>query len=86
VANTTARTGDPWIESPWIEQEISERHLSPELAAIARHYHSEGFAVIPGLVPQELIVRLLDDLIEPLKGRNRIQDAWRTAPPFVTSP
>jgi Phytanoyl-CoA dioxygenase (PhyH) len=72
-----ARTCDPWVESPWIEQDIIERNLSPEMAAIARHYHSEGFAVIPGLVESDLIVRILDDLIEPLNDVNRIQDAWK---------
>jgi phytanoyl-CoA dioxygenase PhyH len=77
VANTTSRTADPWVESPWIEHEISERKLAPELAAIARCYHSEGFAVVPGLVAHDLIVRILEDLIEPLNGRNRVQDAWK---------
>jgi Phytanoyl-CoA dioxygenase (PhyH) len=77
VADPIARTSDPWVESPWIEQDIVERKLSPEMAAIARHYHSEGFAVIPGLVDPELIIRILDDLIEPLHDVNRIQDAWK---------
>ncbi|HEX2785679.1 MAG TPA: phytanoyl-CoA dioxygenase family protein [Ilumatobacteraceae bacterium] len=71
------RTTDPWVESPWIEADIGERKLSPELAALARHYHSEGFAVVPGLIDHDLIVRILDDLIEPLTGQGRVQDAWK---------
>jgi hypothetical protein len=77
VADTTARTSDPWVESPWIEQDIIDRRLSPEMAAIARQYHADGFAVVPGMVDQDLIVRILDDLIEPLQGVNRVQDAWK---------
>ena len=77
VADTTARTSDPWVESPWIEQDIIERRLSPEMAAIARHYHTEGFAVIPGLIDPDLLVRVLEDLIEPLHEVNRVQDAWK---------
>lgn len=80
MADTTARTSDPWVESPWVEDDIIERELSPEMAAIARHYHSEGFAVIPGLVDDELIVRILDDLIEPLSSVSRVQDAWKFSP------
>ena len=80
TADTTARTSDPWVESPWIEHDIIERQLSPEMAAIARHYHSEGFAVIPGLVDPDLIVRVLDDLIEPLHAVSRVQDAWKFSP------
>ena len=76
-ANIAERTTDPWVEAPWIEHDISERDLSPELAGLARHYHSEGFAVVPGLVDGDLIIRILDDLIDPLKGRDRIQDAWK---------
>jgi hypothetical protein len=80
VADTTARTSDPWVESPWLEHDIVERKLSPETAAIARQYHTDGFAVIPGLVDQDLIVRILDDLIEPLHGLSRVQDAWKFSP------
>lgn len=77
VAETPARTTDPWVESPWIEQDICERKLSPEMATIARQYNTEGFAVIPGLIGDDLTSRILDDLIEPLSGRNRVQDAWK---------
>ncbi len=77
MANTTARTVGPWVESPWIDQDIRDRGMSPELAAIARHYHSEGFAVVPGVVSHDLIVRILEDLIEPLEGQGRVQDAWK---------
>jgi Phytanoyl-CoA dioxygenase (PhyH) len=77
VADTPARTTDPWVESPWIEQDIIRRQLSPEMAAIARKYHTDGFAVIPGLIDHDLIARILDDLVEPLHGVNRVQDAWK---------
>ena len=85
VADTTAgttagRTADPWVESPWIEQDIVDRALSPEMATIARQYHTDGFAVIPGLVDRDLIVRIIDDLIEPLHEVNRVQDAWKFSP------
>ncbi len=80
VADTTARTSDPWVESPWLEHDIVERQLSPEMAAMARQYHSDGFAVVPGLVDQDLIVRILDELIEPLHEVSRVQDAWRFSP------
>lgn len=77
MAETPARTTDPWVESPWIEQDISTRKLSPEMASIARHFHTEGFAVIPGLIDHDLSARILDAVVEPLRGRNRVQDAWR---------
>jgi hypothetical protein len=77
VADNPARTTDPWVESPWIEQDITKRQLSPEMATIARQYHADGFAVIPGLVDHNLIVRILDDTIEPLNEQHRVQDAWK---------
>jgi Phytanoyl-CoA dioxygenase (PhyH) len=65
------------VESPWVEQEIVDRQLTPEMTGLARHFHREGFAVIPGVVPGELVGRVLDDLVGAMHGNNRLQDAWR---------
>ena len=47
------------------------------MAAIARQYHTDGYAVIPGVVSDDVIMRVIEDMIEPLSERNRVQDAWK---------
>jgi hypothetical protein len=70
---------DPWVESPWVERDIAARALAPDLADLVRSYHAHGFAVVPRLVDDDLIVRIIDDTIEPLREHGRVQDLWRTS-------
>ena len=77
MAETPARTTDPWVESPWFGEEITERGLTTQMAAIARQYHTDGFAVIPGVVGHDLVMRVVEDMIEPLGESHRVQDAWK---------
>lgn len=77
MAETPARTTDPWVESPWVGEEITERGLTTQMAAIARQYHTDGFAVIPGVVGHDLVMQVVEDMIEPLSESHRVQDAWK---------
>ncbi|MBI5089195.1 MAG: phytanoyl-CoA dioxygenase family protein [Actinobacteria bacterium] len=77
--STSPRTTDPWVESPWLEDDIGRRELPPHIVELARLYHRDGYAVVSGLVDHDLIARILDDAVEPLRGAGRVQDLWRTS-------
>jgi hypothetical protein len=82
VADVTAGVNGwagPWVEGPWFERELAERSLPDDVQALARSLHVDGYAVLPGLIGADLIARIQDDLVQPLAGRNRLQDAWRTS-------
>ncbi|HSB86913.1 MAG TPA: phytanoyl-CoA dioxygenase family protein, partial [Ilumatobacteraceae bacterium] len=77
MATSVERTTEPWVESPWLEDEIVARQLTPDLAELARHYHRDGFALVPQVIGDDQIVRILDDVIDSLEGKGRVQDAWK---------
>jgi hypothetical protein len=45
----------PWVHSPFFEQELKEKRLSPEMEDYARHYHTQGFVHLKGVIDSELI-------------------------------
>ncbi len=71
------RTREPWVESPWFESDIEATDLPADVVAIAEQYHRDGYAVVRGLVDPSLAARIIDDLVEPLHDRSRVQDAWQ---------
>ncbi len=71
------RTREPWVESPWFESDIEATDLPADVREIATQYHRDGYAVVRGLVDPSLAARIIDDLVQPLQDRGRIQDAWQ---------
>jgi hypothetical protein len=73
----------PWTESLLFYRELERRRgsLSPERIAQAEQYHRDGFLLLKGAVPHDLIDGVLADL-EPIYAdpeviaARRIQDAW----------
>lgn len=75
----------PWVESPFFEEALKLKNLSGEQTKLVKDYHNNGYVVIPGLLPLELIDRVQHDVekigFDPtikIKRRNeqRIQDFW----------
>lgn len=81
----------PWVESPFFEELIAEKNLSSEDRKIAIDYNRDGFVVLPGIIPSEIIEAVIKDMRE--KGFNpdhpvstqrdavRIQDMWQISEP-----
>lgn len=79
---------EPWFQSPFFEQELRARQLSPELETQVRDYRENGFLVIEDAVDHQLLDGIreetqglfLDDVADGLNSRVRVQDVWRTCP------
>lgn len=76
----------PWIESPFFEDILKTKNLSAKDLKIAVDYHQNGYVVIPGIIPEDLVDKVKKDAEEigfnpdiKLKRRNdqRIQDFWQ---------
>jgi hypothetical protein len=86
TAAEAMRTAGPWVESPFLDWELSRRpQLSEERRSQAREYHQNGYLVLKGAVAPELCDRVVEEtaalLAEPLAvEQRRVQDAWRSAP------
>jgi hypothetical protein len=78
----------PWCQSPFLEQQIQEEKLPPELAAAARKYAQDGFLIIDPQLPESV----LDGTISDMEGHyteggggaysspGRIQDSYMFSP------
>ena len=81
----------PWVESPFFEEIISEKKISDADKKIAMDYNRDGFVVLPGIVPADLIDGVVNDMKEkgfnpeyPVKTQRdavRIQDMWEISDP-----
>jgi len=78
----------PWVESPSLEAHLAAKQPAPEWAAMARHYHREGFLVLEDVVLEALAQRIIAE-VAPLydahapegpRSRYRVQDAWANVP------
>ncbi len=74
----------PWVESPFFEQFLESRGLSPEHQELARRFHDDGFLVLDDVVSEEegeqlkaSVAPLYTDEAEGPRSRYRVQDAWR---------
>lgn len=51
----------PWVESPFFEQLLASRDLTPRQRQLARTYHDEGYVILEDVVPLDLVDRILSD-------------------------
>ncbi|MGH9441852.1 MAG: phytanoyl-CoA dioxygenase family protein [Thermoanaerobaculia bacterium] len=79
----------PWVESPFFRQELAGR---PTLTAaeieLVTHYHTHGYATLPGVVGDDLVDRIKTEvqglfrpeIQEGWASYYRVHDAWTTSP------
>lgn len=79
----------PWIESPFFEEILKIKKLTEQQLKYVLEYQKNGFVVIPGLLPQDLIDKTKDDAekkgfnpdfpIKTQRDERRIQDLWQVS-------
>ena len=79
----------PWVESPFFEQIIKDKNISEDQQKLARDYNKDGFVVLSGFLPLDLIDRVRKDAEEigfnkdyPIKtyrDEQRVQDFWKVS-------
>lgn len=72
----------PWVESPFFNDLLLKKNLTPEQHEMATQYNQEGFLVVPQLVDHELIDRTLREIEGEYPARvgelpTRHQDLWK---------
>ncbi len=78
----------PWVHSPFFEDLVAGQGLEPECERRVRHYHREGFVVLPaGFVPESVLARAraqlegrYTDAATGYDESSRAFDAWRFSP------
>ena len=79
-------TVDPWVESPFFEQLLPERGLSPDIEQLARRYHRDGYLVLEGVLSPDDADAMRDEVANlegpfpPGSDHVRYQDAWLMSP------
>lgn len=79
----------PWVESPFFEEIFKSKNLTKEQIEIVRDYHTNGYVVIPGMLPESLIDRVKEDSekkafdpnfpIKTTRDDRRVQDFWKVS-------
>jgi hypothetical protein len=79
----------PWVESPFFEEILSSKNLSEERANLAKEYNKNGFVVLSGILPIELIDKVRQDVetkafdpnfpIKTHRNETRVQDFWKVS-------
>jgi hypothetical protein len=79
----------PWVASPFFDEILATKNLSPEQTRIVNDYHNDGFVVISNLLPERLIDRVQKDTqqkafdpkfpITTQRDEKRVQDFWRVS-------
>lgn len=72
----------PWVESPFFDDLIQKKQLTPEQREIVTHYNREGFLVLRQKVEHDLIDRTLNEIKKEYPARvgeepSRQQDLWK---------
>ena len=72
----------PWVESPFFDDLLREKSLTPEQREMAIQYNREGFLVLRQVINHDLIDRTLDEIKNDYPARvgeqpNRHQDLWK---------
>jgi len=80
----------PWVESPFFEEILAAKNLTDGEVKLVKEYNKNGYVVIPGLLPSELIDSVKQDAEEKWntavfpktiqRDAARIQDFWRVSP------
>lgn len=68
----------PWVESPFFEEELANRHdrLTLEEQKLATAFHTQGYVVTKQLVPHALCDRIREETGKELQATGRLPDAW----------
>lgn len=78
----------PWTDSPFFEQMLQEKQLSPKDEALVRAFHRDGYVVLDDFLTPDQCVQIRDE-VEPLyrpdepegpRSRYRVQDAYAECP------
>jgi len=77
----------PWVESPFFYELLKTKNLSEAQSRLVREYHTNGFVVVSGLLPQSLIDKTQEDVekkafnpdfsMEGQRDPVRVQDFWK---------
>ncbi len=75
----------PWVESPFFDDLLRKKDLTPEQHEMVTHYNREGFLVLRQKVSHALIDRTLDEIKNEYPARvgeepSRHQDLWKKYP------
>jgi hypothetical protein len=79
----------PWVESPFFYEILAEKKLPQDKAKLAEEYNRDGFVVLPGILPVELVDRVREDVetrgFDPnfqfrmQRNEVRVQDFWKVS-------
>ncbi len=82
----------PWVESPFFDELLKTKNLSEAQSRLVREYHTNGFVVVSGLLPQSLIDKTQEDVekkafnpdfsMEGQRDPVRVQDFGRSPKPL----
>ena len=75
----------PWVESPFFEELLTKKNLSPEDAELARTYHRDGFLVLSGMFDETLIDQAVKEMNKHydqlgVVQKDRALNLWQTKP------
>jgi hypothetical protein len=80
-------TVEPWVESPFFERTLAGLGLSPELQAIARKYHDDGYFVLDEVITDDQADSICEEVagcfeppFPPGSDSAHRQDAWTNSP------
>lgn len=79
----------PWVESPFFNEIIKTKELSPAQLQMAKDYHNNGYLSFSGIIPEDLINRVKDESekkafnkefpIQTFRDEQRVQDFWQVS-------
>lgn len=72
----------PWVESPFFDDLLARKDLTPQQREQVRHYSKEGFLVLKNVVSHDLIDRTIAEIQHEYPAKvgehpNRHQDLWK---------
>ena len=81
----------PWVESPFFKDILKLKGLNETQVALVREYHENGFVVVSGLLPQNLVDSVREEAtnkafnpdfpITTQRDETRVQDFWQVSQP-----
>jgi hypothetical protein len=69
----------PWIDSPFFEQELQQSALEENTKQLVKDYAEKGYLILDTELPESTFDRIIE-LLKPHYSSSRIQDAWNITP------
>jgi ectoine hydroxylase-related dioxygenase (phytanoyl-CoA dioxygenase family) len=76
----------PWIESPFFDQELTNKKIDPKLKSLASEYHQNGFVVVKNIFSEKELNSVIEDMdsmgfnkafhTTNYRDQFRVQDFW----------